>query len=262
MSGANNYVWSGSAWIRLNGAPDNADAVTVVTTNSNARVNAENYGFNGTTWDRLRSVGNNSDAVATTTLGIRATASYLYGLGFVGATWNRLRSAVDNSDTVPASGTEGRLMVINRNTLFNGATWDRQYSTSAANQGAAAPFATAVGLVGNWSVTNAPAVNVTATITRAGVAGQRHICTSIAATTLNGGVFAANQLLVLRDGAAGAGAILWSQLISGLVAGTFSIDLSALAIVGTAGNAMTLEFTLTPAAGGFQSVALTGYTTP
>jgi hypothetical protein len=51
--------------------------------------------------------------------------------GYNGTTWDRVRSAGDNADAV-ATATLGELFALARNTLFNGATWDRQYSQAAS----------------------------------------------------------------------------------------------------------------------------------
>lgn len=116
---------------------------------------------------------------------------------------------------------------------------------------------------GNWSVTHDPALNTQATITKAGVAGKSHVCTSITATLANTAAAATPILKVyLRDGASGVGAIIWSANISASAnpPGTSgNIHLSGLNIVGTAGNAMTLEFSGAGGANTQENVSLTGY---
>jgi hypothetical protein len=184
----------------------------------------------------------------------------LMGAGPGGVGFGTLTFAPDNADGVAVSATNTDLLTIARNTLFDGNDWDRSYSASGANLGTLNSTGAALtALPGNWSVTNAPAATTQATITRAGVAGKRLVCTSIAAAV--SAVAAQGPLvLVLRDGASGVGAILWSVNLGGFVIGTggsFSID--SLNIVGTAGNSMTLEFTAAPAATNFETVALTGY---
>lgn len=123
-------------------------------------------------------------------------------------------------------------------------------------------FAPVVAPPTDWSVTHNPAVNTTATATKAaGGAGVRHVCTSIHATMANSGGAAVVGSVVLRDGAAGAGAILWSgEMAVTAVAGDYrAISISGLNIVGSPNTAMTLEFQAGPGANMFQSVALTGY---
>jgi len=41
-----------------------------------------------------------------------------------------MKNAADNADSVAASSTTNNLGVVNRNTVFNGSTWDRQYGNA------------------------------------------------------------------------------------------------------------------------------------
>lgn len=148
---------------------------------------------------------------------------------------------------------------------FDGAAWDRLSTANAATLSAvAAPAALMVSAPGEWSITNAPAVAVRATITRAaGGAGVRHVARSItASTSMNNGFIGDLPLLAtLRDGTSGVGAILWSsrlQLSANFPFG-FPVALSGLNIVGSINTAMTLEFDVAPAAFSSESVALTGF---
>lgn len=119
----------------------------------------------------------------------------------------------------------------------------------------------------NWSVTNAPAVNVIASVTKAAAgANRRNVCLSLdASITINTAVGAApgSFLVVLRDGATGAGTILWSSRCYFSLGAAFSdiskIQAQGLFIVGSVNTPMTLEF---QAAGGtnvFETVAMTGF---
>lgn len=117
---------------------------------------------------------------------------------------------------------------------------------------------------GDWSVNNVPAAATAATISRtAGGAGVRHVCTSISATVSTVGTAQTAALVLnLRDGATGAGTILWSRQISLPVNTTWNCDISGLRIVGTAATAMTLEFAANNVAASFSSVSMTGFDTP
>jgi len=65
--------------------------------------------------------------------------------------------------------------------------------------------------------------------------------------------------VVVRDGATGVGAILWSVIIGPLGAANSQIlSISGLNITGTAGSEMTIETTANPAATNFASIAATG----
>jgi hypothetical protein len=114
----------------------------------------------------------------------------------------------------------------------------------------------------NWAVNSTPAAATQATATKAAAAGVRHFCTSISATLAAGATAqAAAAVLNLRDGATGAGTILWSKQVILPVNGVWEVNLGSLNIPGTAGNAMTLEFSAAGAAGTFESVSMTGYDT-
>lgn len=118
---------------------------------------------------------------------------------------------------------------------------------------------------GQWSVTHTPATNTQATMSKAaGAAGVRHVVTSITATLAAGAsaiAAAAPMLVNLRDGATGAGTILWSTYINvpATAADSRTVTISGLAIFGTAATAMTLEFAAAGGANSYESVALTGY---
>lgn len=176
--------------------------------------------------------------------------------------WNGL---ADNADAIGVITVGQYGAIVSRATSFNGTAWDRRRTQSASNVSAATQIGAALSAPpGNWSVANNPAANTRATITRAaGGAGVRHICTSIAGVFLtDAGAAPASVLLQLRDGASGAGTVLWEQRMStaGLAVGqVISIALSGLQIFGTANTAMTLEFSAAGGAATFEGVALTGY---
>lgn len=110
-----------------------------------------------------------------------------------------------------------------------------------------------------WSVQHQPAAATQATISQAAAAGVRHVAKHL---TICVSAVAAQPTLVfnLRDGATGAGTIVWSaRLMSAAGAGQcLSADVD---IIGTAGTAMTLESAAAPAATNFATVALNGYDT-
>jgi hypothetical protein len=110
----------------------------------------------------------------------------------------------------------------------------------------------------NWSLFHDPAATTQATVTRPAVVGVQHVAETISYTV---GAVAAQTVLqiVLRDGASGAGAIIWGLTVGPIPAGSsVSFSQGGLNIPGTRGNAMTLEFTAAPVATNFESVALVG----
>jgi len=218
-------------------------------------------GFNGTTWDRLRSFATNADGQTSSTLGVLGTKAFLAGVNGSG-TYDRIRAGGNDVNGIATTST-GNLNALSFNELFNGTSWDRARNSSAANQSAANPnFALQTAEVGNWSQQNSPAANTQATTSRAaGGAGVRHVCTSITACIVSTGAGGGGGVINLRDGATGAGTILWSaQLgVPGINNGD-SIVISGLSIVGSANTAMTLEFAAAGGANTTESVAMTGYT--
>lgn len=220
---------------------------------------AFNMGFNGASWDRVHCGNNNADGVASLTSGVVSVASY--GSLFNGATWDRARSQANNADAV-AVLTAGVQSEASYDYLFNGTSWDRSYSASAATQAAAVKVGlTAVATPGCWTLTSAPAVNTQATATKAaGAAGKVHVLTSIQAS-VNAVVAQATPVtIVVRDGATGAGTILWQDRITATIGTDGRIGITGLSIVGSAATAMTVEFTAVPAVGNFETVSATGYT--
>lgn len=256
------YGFDGTNWDRNRSFAGNADALAAPTLGLLGSANFPR-GFNGSTFDRLRSFGNDVDNIANSSLGLQGVIGFNYA--FDGGNWDRLRAVGDSSDGV-AAGQSG-LLVTSRGTIFNGTTWDRHRSVSAATVSSAAQLGvTAVAHCGNWSINHAPVANTQATISRAAVAGQRHVCTSISATLSAQATAVSGDVQInLRDGATGAGTILWSQTVrvgaaSSITADRAVITLSGLSIFGTANTAMTLEFSAAGGANTFESVALTGFT--
>jgi hypothetical protein len=109
------------------------------------------------------------------------------------------------------------------------------------------------------SSTPGSATQATATQAAAGT-GFRNVCRSISATLAAGSTAQASALaLNLRDGASGAGNVLWSKQVILPVNGLWEVDLTGLDIVGSPATAMTLEFSAAGAAGTFESVSMKGY---
>lgn len=120
---------------------------------------------------------------------------------------------------------------------------------------------------GMWGEVHTPAANTQATKSHtAGAAGVRHVCTYLTATLCAGTTApsAAQVKCRLRDGATGAGTILWDATMTiQATAGVMNtITLGGLNIVGTAATAMTLEFDGAAGANTFESVSFGGYSTP
>jgi hypothetical protein len=115
---------------------------------------------------------------------------------------------------------------------------------------------------GRWSVVSAPAVSTQASASQAaGAAGVRHVadCISISAGAATAPT-AAILTINLRDGATGAGSILWSTQITAAATAANHGNVSFCGInrIGTPATAMTLEFSAL-LTNENESVTLTGY---
>lgn len=111
----------------------------------------------------------------------------------------------------------------------------------------------------DWSVFHNPAVTTQATITKAAAgAGLRHICTGLS-YSLSAVVGQPLISVALRDGASGAGTILWQKQYILPAGAVLEVNISDLNIPGSPNTAMTLEFSAAPAATNLESVEMTGY---
>lgn len=253
-----NYGFNGVSFDRIRSFAGDADALAAPTLGLLGQKSFP-VGFNGATYDRIRSFAANADNVTAPTLGLLGCGSFAFL--FDGTNFDRARSLVDNADDI-AVGTVGLAGVVARLTAFDGTTYDRVTTGSAANLSAAqAPAPLLVTNPGTWAIAHAPAANTQATISRAaGAAGVRHVCKSITGSVL--GLAAAAETTVslrLRDGATGAGTILWEQTVLVAVSQQNGFALTDLNIFGSAATAMTLEFSAAGGANTTESVALSGY---
>lgn len=118
----------------------------------------------------------------------------------------------------------------------------------------------AVGLPLEWTLHSLPAVNTRATATRpAAGPGVRNVLTGLLARVNTVAAQAAPVTVVVRDGPATTGPILWQDRLSGAIATNCSTQLAGVNIVGSPNTPMTVEFTATPATNNFENVAATGY---
>jgi dihydroorotase-like cyclic amidohydrolase len=114
---------------------------------------------------------------------------------------------------------------------------------------------------GTWPVVHTPAAATQAIAAKAaGGEGVRHVCRGISASIACGANAQTPIRLVLRDGATGVGAILWSKKLSAPANSTANVDLTGLAYVGSPNTAMTLEFAAAGVAASEQDVTLSGVT--
>jgi len=131
---------------------------------------------------------------------------------------------------------------------------------SAANQAATSGnTALQVTSPGGWPVQSTPAVSTAPSASKAaGAAGVRHVATGC---LLSLAAVAAQTIIyfTLRDGATGAGTILWQIGITQPAGGQFTMAFPLPNLPGTAATAMTLE--LTNAAGALTNPVATNFAT-
>lgn len=114
-----------------------------------------------------------------------------------------------------------------------------------------------------WSVKHTPAANNQATASKAaGAAGVKHVCTGYAWSLSSGAGAPTPELITIaiRDGATGAGTIIWEETVSlpataGSSAGRV---VTGLYLVGTTATAMTIETDSAPGANVVASVSMMG----
>lgn len=164
--------------------------------------------------------------------------------------------------TLSSGGVEYQKVVVVDGTTPTGAT--SALGTAAALAAKSSAGAQIIVRPGDWAQGHTPAAATQATTSKAaGAAGVCHVCTSITCVISTVGTAQTAALVfVLRDGATGAGTILWTVQVSLPVNYTTVIALSGLNMVGSAATAMTLETVAAPAAAAFASVSMSGYDTP
>lgn len=114
-----------------------------------------------------------------------------------------------------------------------------------------------------WSVKHTPAANTQATASKAaGAAGVKHVCTGYVWSLSSGAGAPTPELITIaiRDGATGAGTIIWEETVSlPATAGSSARGaVTGLYLVGTAATAMTIETDSAPGANVVASVSIMG----
>lgn len=111
----------------------------------------------------------------------------------------------------------------------------------------------------SWAVAHAPAAAAQATITKAAVAGARHVCNAITATIACDSTAQTPITVYLRDGATGAGTVIWAGTVAAPANGLGGVCVTGLNIIGTVNTAMTLEFSAAGVTASVEAVSLSGY---
>lgn len=117
-----------------------------------------------------------------------------------------------------------------------------------------------------WTIKHTPAANNQATISKAAVASTRHVARGYAWSLSSGAGAPTPELITIaiRDGATGAGTIIWEETVSlPATAGSSARGgMTGLYLVGTANTAMTIETDSAPGANVVASVSLWGESIP
>lgn len=165
---------------------------------------------------------------------------------------------------IPAdnAGFGGYLTVTGSMALFDGSTYDRMRSNSATTASATTQeFATQVAGPGEWTVVSTvTGVAVSSASKASGGGTVRHVARSVTACMADTDTAEARSVS-LRDGATGAGTILWTALLTTATTTASCVTLGNLNIIGSAATAMTLEFSGNGTANSTQTATLTGYST-
>jgi hypothetical protein len=106
------------------------------------------------------------------------------------------------------------------------------------------------------TVVHTPAAATQATASVAALATGKHVCKGVSVSIACAGTAQTPIRAVLRDGATGAGTILWSKKLSAPVNGYASVDEVGLSLPGSLNTAMTLEFAGAGVAASEQDVTL------
>ena len=115
---------------------------------------------------------------------------------------------------------------------------------------------------GQFSLYNGPAAATQATVSQAaGAAGVKNVARMICYSISTVGTAQTVISVALRDGATGAGTILWQKQFILPVNATYGECINLPDVQGTAATAMTVEFSAGGVAASIQSVGLIGYTT-
>src|SRR6267142_1229473 len=123
-------------------------------------------------------------------------------------------------------------------------------TVSAANLSLGATNLTGVILVDHpceWFINHVPALATVATVSRAANASGRHVAKFYMACYAAGGTGGPANVFRIRDGATGAGTVLWAGALAAINNSAACIT-GEITLIGTINTAMTIEFTIAGAA--------------
>lgn len=211
----------------------------------------------------LDGISDNSDAVAPSNTANKVpVVSRLTALDTENNFYKRVSArAIDSIASFVQSPSDYGLFAVSFGVSFDGTNYQKDAMASAANLALQSGAGAAIkAKPGEWAINSAPAANTTATVSKAAVAGKRHVCKGFSVSINAVAAIAAPITVVLRDGASGAGTILWQDKLMAPAGTTARIDRNDLNIIGSINTAMTIEFSAAPGATNFEVVNMNGYT--
>ncbi len=251
-------VIDGPGGLVITGQANNADNVAASALLRNLPTISYSYVWDGSNWDRLRGVDSGVGNFAPSGTAQQVAA---YIMGWDGSSQWKLGIQSDTGSFIAPNGGLRFLQTISECYFFDGTNYVRGGLASAANlalqSGLGVQLASGPG---EWAIQHTPAVATQATISRAAVAASRHVCKGFSFTLNAVAAIVVPVQVVLRDGATGAGTVLWSGRYTGPAGTTIHVERDGLNLVGSVNTAMTMEFVAAPGAGDFQTVTLNGFT--
>lgn len=162
--------------------------------------------------------------------------------------------------TIDATSKAGRV------TGYNSAGGEQSWATAAnltTTDQTLGPKIQGVIQMAGWSSTNFPSTATQATVARNSNASGRHVLTAFHVSFSTVATTSATLIRwVIRDGATGAGTILWQGTMNQGVANTnYAEGMTGLALIGSTNTAMTIEFTAAGTTGSQQAVNMQGFDT-
>lgn len=185
----------------------------------------------GATYRAVKTAGQVSDGDnGETSLSVGITILDLAG------TFSFLRTA----NTI--AGTTGTGLLGSGLMGFDSTNWQKVRTNSAAVlAGTTQPSALLAADPGEWTISNNAGAGNQSTVSKAaGAAGVRHVLRSFF-VSVQASVTSAVTTINIRDGATGAGTVLWTFMIETAANQSIPYGLSGLNIVGSAATAMTIE---------------------
>jgi len=196
--------------------------------------------FNGTTYDRARSANASSNTTGTGLLGVGLML-------FDGTNWQR------NLNASGSDATSGGGIAATTQCVYNGSTYNVRRSASLSNF-PTSQTTTGRNIIGvalsekssRWSVVSAPAAGSQASASIAAEAGVRHCLDSFSFTCCATAAPAVTKIdVVVRDGASGAGTIIWQEsiVVTASASSFFGPQFrTGLNLTGSTNTSMTVEF--------------------